>query len=489
MTLRNPEEYRQSIREEHARIYYEGRLIEDPTEHPLTSPTLKNIAETYRLASDEPELFTAVSHITGKTINRYTHMPRSSKDMVARIKMDRRVSNLTGLSNYRSTGADALICMECITHQVDQEKGTPYHERYQRYLRDVQKEDLVVGGTVTDAKGDRSLRPYQQPNPDVYLRVVEETNEGIIVKGAKICQSGAGVFDELLVMPTRAMGKEDADYAVAFATPNKSPGLFHVLSRQPGNAARMTGGPIDHGNPYAGHETLAVFDNVFIPWDRVFLLREWQVMGQAVELFASFHRVCYSGAVVGYLDLVIGASALMARMNGVLDSPHVRDKLSEMIAHTETIHACGLAAANEGHLSSSGTYVINHLFANLCKLNITKSVYDIFRMAHDITGGLIACSPSQKDLEDEEIGPYIRHYLTGAEPFQAEDRIRVARLIEAITMGPLLGVAMHGSGSPQAQKITITRQIDMENLIDLAAGLANIRGKAHEKESTPPFQE
>jgi 4-hydroxybutyryl-CoA dehydratase/vinylacetyl-CoA-Delta-isomerase len=441
----------------------------------LTAPTVENIAETYRLALDEPKLFTAVSHITGETIIRYTHIPRSSEDMVARIKMDRRVSNLTGLSNYRSTGADALICLESITHQVDQEKGTSYHQRYRHFLSEVQGEDLVVGGTVTDTKGDRSLRPHQQPNPDVYLHVVEEKEAGIVVKGAKICQSGGGVFDELLVMPTRALSREDADYAVAFAVPNQSPGLFHILARQPGNASRLTGGAIDHGNPFAGHETLAVFDRVLIPWDRVFLLREWQVMGQAVELFASFHRVCYSGAVVGYLDLVIGAAALMARMNGVLDSAHVRDKLAEMIAHAETIHACGLAAAAEGHYSSSGAYVINHLFANLCKLNITKNVYEIFRMAHDITGGLIACSPSQKDLENPEIGPYIRHYLVGAEPFEATDRIKVARLIEAITMGPLLGVAMHGSGSPQAQKITITRQKDMEELIDLAADLARVQ--------------
>ena len=478
MPLRTPDQYRRAIQDRPSRIFYEGRLIEDPSTHPLTAPTMENIAETFRLASDEPGLFTAVSHVTGETINRYTHIPRSSQDMVARIKMDRRVSNLTGLSNYRSTGADALICLESITHQVDQEKGTPYHQRYKRFLGQVQRQDLVVGGTVTDTKGDRSLRPHQQPNPDVYLRVVEETEEGIIVKGAKICQSGGAVFDELLVMPTRSLGREDADYAVAFAVPNQSPGLFHVLARQPGNAARVTGGSIDHGNPFAGHETLVVFDRVLIPWDRVFLLREWQIMGQAVELFASFHRVCYSGAVVGYLDLVIGAAALMARMNGILDSAHVRDKLADMITDAETIHACGLAAANEGHHSSSGAYVINHLFANLCKLNITRKVYDIFRMAHDITGGLIACSPSQKDLEDPEIGPYISHYLTGAEPYGAVDRVKVARLIEAITMGPLLGVAMHGSGSPQAQKITITRQKDIEELIGLAANLADVQHRS-----------
>jgi len=165
----------------------------------------------------------------------------------------------------------------------------------------------------------------------------------------------------------------------------------------------------------------------------------------------------------------------MAEMNGVLDSGHVREKLTEMIAFNETIHACGLAAAHEGQKSSSGAYIINHLFANLVKLNITRFAYDIFRHAHDLTGGLIVCSPSESDLRHEELGPYIRDLLVGASPYGAEDRIRMARLVAAITFSPLLGVAMHGSGSPQAQKITITRQKDLDQLMELAAGLAGVQ--------------
>jgi 4-hydroxybutyryl-CoA dehydratase / vinylacetyl-CoA-Delta-isomerase len=477
MPLKSKQEYIESLKAVRPSIFYEGQKIEDVTTHPLLQPTIENIGITYEMAQREEEgdLFAEFSPLIEAKVNRYCHVPQSREQMVKRIKMDRRLGNLTGLSNYRSTGADVLNCLESMTLEIDQAKGTSYHKRFTQFLSKVQSEDLSVGGTVTDPKGDRSLRPSEQEDPDLYVHVVGETPEGIIVKGAKANQSGAGVVHELVVMPTRAMTAKDHDYAVAFAVPNNAPGLFQILSRQPGNAARVTGGPIDHGNHYAGHETLVVFNEVFIPWERVFMLREWEFSGKAVERFASYHRICYSGAVVGYLDVVIGAAALMAKMNGVFRASHVQEKLAEMISLNETIHACGLAAAHEGRKAASGAYLMNDLFANLCKLNITRMTYDIFRMAHDLTGGMIATSPSETDLRDPELGPFIQKYMRGASSYSAEDRIRVTRLIEAISFGPLLGVAMHGSGSPQAQKITITRQKDITELMDVAANLAGLQ--------------
>ncbi|MFH0788009.1 MAG: 4-hydroxyphenylacetate 3-hydroxylase N-terminal domain-containing protein [Pseudomonadota bacterium] len=363
--MKTKQEYIESLRAIAPNVFYEGKKIDDVTIHPLLKPTIENIGETYALAQrDEEDLCTEFSQLIEAKVNRHCYVPQSREQMVKRIKMERRLANLTGVSNYRSTGADALNCLDSITYEIDQKKGTPYYQRFRRFLEKVQSEDLSLGGTVTDVKGDRSLRPFEQPNPDVYVHVIAERPDGIVVKGAKAHQSGAGVVHELLVIPTRAMTEKDQDYAIAFAIPNNTPGLIHILSRQPGNAARVTGGPIDHGNRFGGHETLIIFNEVFVPWERVFMYREWEFTGRAVERFASYHRICYSGAVVGYLDIVIGAAALMAKMNGVFRAPHIQEKLAEMVFLNETIHACGLASAYEGSHGESGAYLMNDLYAN-----------------------------------------------------------------------------------------------------------------------------
>jgi 4-hydroxybutyryl-CoA dehydratase/vinylacetyl-CoA-Delta-isomerase len=201
--------------------------------------------------------------------------------------------------------------------RIDRKFGTHYSENVNAARERLKKNDLSVVAAVTDVKGDRSLRPSQQKDPDLYVRVAEKRKDGIIVRGAKAHQTGAVNSHEIIVMPTLAMSEEDKDYAVSFSTPSDAEGVFHVIGRQVSDTRRLEGGEIDLGNArYAGHEALIVFDDVFVPWDRVFMCGEREFSGALVERFASYHRQNYGGCKTGLGDVLIGAAATMAEYNG-----------------------------------------------------------------------------------------------------------------------------------------------------------------------------
>jgi 4-hydroxybutyryl-CoA dehydratase / vinylacetyl-CoA-Delta-isomerase len=335
---------------------------------------------------------------------------------------------------------------------------------------------------MTDPKGDRSLRPSQQEDPDLFLRVVEKRPDGIVIRGAKAHQTGALAAHEILVMPTLTMGEEDVDYAVSFAVPSGSKGITYIYGRQSCDTRRMEGGSIDVGNcRYGGHECLVVFDDVFVPWERVFMCGEYRYTGALVERFAGYHRQSYGGCKVGVGDVLIGAAALAAEYNGAANASHVKDKLIEMIHLNETLYACGIACSSQGCVTASGTYLIDLLLANVCKQNVTRFPYEIARLAEDIAGGLMVTLPSEKDLKHPDIGCYIEKYYRGSSAASTEQRIRVMRLIENITLGTAAvsyrTESMHGAGSPQAQRIMIGRQADIASKKKLAAVIAGIESE------------
>ncbi|MBF0443211.1 MAG: 4-hydroxybutyryl-CoA dehydratase, partial [Oligoflexales bacterium] len=334
----------------------------------------------------------------------------------------------------------------------------------------------------TDPKGDRGLPPSKQPDPDLFLRIVERRKDGIVIKGAKAHQTGAVNSHWALVMPTMAMGKDDADYAVSFATPSDSKGIFYIYGRQSCDTRKLEGGDIDVGNKkFGGHEALMIFDNVFVPWENVFMCGQYEFAGLLVERFAGYHRQSYGGCKVGVGDVLIGAAALAAEYNGAARASHIKDKIIEMIHLNETLYACGIACSAEGCRTRSGTYLIDLLLANVCKQNVTRHPYEIARLAEDIAGGLMVTMPSEKDLRHPEIGCVVEKYLRGVSSVSTEDRMRILRLIENITLGTAaVGYrteSMHGAGSPQAQRIMISRQSDLEHKKELAKEIAGISRK------------
>jgi 4-hydroxybutyryl-CoA dehydratase/vinylacetyl-CoA-Delta-isomerase len=388
-------------------------------------------------------------------------------------------------------GLDGLNAVYITTYDLDKKCGTNYHERFKKFLKYVQDNDLMLAGAMSDPKGDRSLRPHQQKDPDVYVHVVEKKDDGIVIRGAKAHITGTVNAHEIIVMPTRAMGVEDKDYAVCFAVPVDAKGITLIFGRQTNDTRRLDG-EIDSGNAkygIVGGEALIVFDNVFVPWDRVFMCGEYDFTGQLVETFAGFHRSNYGGCKVGLADVVTGAAYWMAENNGVEKSPYIRDLLAEMTSMAETCWSCSLACSYQGNKTNSGAYTINPLLANVVKLNITKFTYEWMRLAQDIAGGLIITLPSEKDFRNPEIGKYIDKYLVGKAGTPTEHRIRILRLIENMAVGAGLPEALHGAGSPQAQKMMIQRRANFEGKKELAETIVSIKPDKYFKDITGKTEE
>jgi len=334
------EQYVQSLRNMNLKVYLMGELVENPVDHPIIKPSMNSVAMTYELAQmpEYQDLMTAKSNLTGKTINRFCHLHQDTSDLVKKVKMQRLLGQKTASCFQRCVGMDAFNAIYSTTFEMDQKLGTQYHKRFTEYLKFVQENDLTVDGAMTDPKGDRSLSPSKQADADLYLRIVKTLPNGIVVRGAKAHQTGAVNSHEHLVMPTVALKEEDADYAVSFAVPSDAPGVVMIYGRQSCDTRKMEiGADIDLGNArFGGHEALVIFDDVFVPLDRVFMCREYEFAGMMVERFAGYHRQSYGGCKVGVGDVLIGAAAVAADYNGVAGAGHIKEKLIEMTHLNET---------------------------------------------------------------------------------------------------------------------------------------------------------
>ena len=482
MSLMTGEQYIESIRALHMNVYMFGRKIDCPVDDPILRPSLNSVRMTYDLAQlpEYEDLMTAVSPYTGKRVNRFTHIHQSADDLVKKVKMQRLLGQKTASCFQRCVGMDAFNAVFSTTYETDKRYGTSYHENFKKFMIYCQDNDLTVDGAMTDPKGDRSKAPHQQADPDLFLRVVERRADGIVVRGAKAHQTGALNSHEIIIMPTQSMKPEDKDYAVSFAVPMDTPGITMIIGRQSCDTRKLENSELDVGNAeFGGVEALTIFDDVFVPNERVFLNGETEFAGMMVERFAGYHRQSYGGCKVGVGDVLIGAAAVAADYNGAAKASHVKDKLIEMPHLNETLYACGIACSAEGHPTESGNYLINLLLANVCKQNVTRFPYEIVRLAEDIAGGIMVTAPSEADFRSPELGPIIDKYLRGVNEISTENRLRILRLIENLALGTAaVGYrteSMHGAGSPQAQRIMIARQGNLEHKKQLAKTLAHIK--------------
>jgi 4-hydroxybutyryl-CoA dehydratase/vinylacetyl-CoA-Delta-isomerase len=448
--------------------------------HPATGPHVSCAATTYAHAKtkDGKPLLTATSHLTGKTINRFLHIHQSADDLVAKVKMLRFLAQRTGSCFQRCVGLDGINAVYSTSFEIDEAKGTDYHQRFIEYLKEMQEKDLMICGAMTDSKGDRSLPPHQQPDPDVFVHVKERRKDGIVISGSKQHQTGAVHSHEILLMPTIAMREPDSDFAVACAVPADAPGVTMVFGRQSNDYRKFLNEKVDAGNPafgLVGGEAIVILEDVFVPWERVFMCGEYEFATMLVERFASMHRQNYGACKGGVSDVIVGATALVAEQNSVARASHIRDKLTEMMHLTETLYCCSLACSYEGQKTKSAAYLVDPLLANVCKQNVTRFIYEIGRLAQDIAGGLIATLPSEKDFRNEDIGDLLRKHFTTSGDWSAEDRMRVCRLIENMSAGTALVESMHGAGSPQAQRVMIYRQGNLEQKKAFAKALCGVR--------------
>ncbi|MBU1493548.1 MAG: 4-hydroxybutyryl-CoA dehydratase [Actinobacteria bacterium] len=475
--MRTGADYLESLRSRNLPVYLFGERVAEPVDHPIIRPSINAMAATYDFAPDDAGLATAHSPLTGGPVNRFLHITESADDVVAQNMMQRRLGQITGTCFQRCVGMDGINSVWSITRDVDDAHGTGYHDRFRAWVAEMQRLNLVIGGAMTDVKGDRSLGPSQQADPDMYVRITQRRPDGIVIRGAKAHQTGAINSHWLLVMPTIRLTEADRDYAVVCAVPVDAPGLSYVYGRQSCDT-RSLDGDLDVGNArFAGQEAMVIIDDVFVPTEGVFLDGEYEFTGELVERFTGYHRrsyVCKSG--VG--DVLIGAAALIADYNGVPGASHIRDKIAEMAHLNETIYGTGIAASHQSHRTNAGNWEPDQILANVCKHNVTRFPYEIGRLAQDIAGGAVVTLPSEQDMGHPEIGPLLDKYLRGRHDVPTEARVRVLRLIENMTLGRnavgYLTESLHGAGSPQAQRVVIGRGIDLEAKKAMAARLAGI---------------
>lgn len=476
MGIKTFDQYIASLRMMRPTVYMFGEKIENPVDHPRIRAGINATGATYELAHQEEyrELITTISPFIREPINRFTLPPQSIQDLVARVKINRILGAYVGTCHQRCTGLDCLCALSIVTYDIDKKYGTHYYDRFMDFLKYMQKNDLTANASVTDVKGDRSLGPHEQPDKDMYLRVVEETKEGIIVRGAKVHQTGSISSHEIIVLPTRAMQKGDEDYAIAFAIPSDTKGLIHVVGRNSMDTREIEG--VDCGNiRYSKYCPTLIFDEVFVPWERVFMYKEVEFAAELVNRFSAFHRQSHGGCKAGKIDAMTGAALMMMEYNGTTKVSHHKEKIIDMIHRAETLYGCSLAASYEGKKEPSGTYFINPILANASKIHEGKEMAEATRLMIDIAGGFVADLPSDKDFENPEIGELLKKYLKGASGVPVENRIRMLRLIEKMAMESADTISdIHGGGSPAAHRLTIFRESDLEYKKRCAKRLAGI---------------
>ena len=476
MGLKTKAQYIESLRKLKPTVYMFGEKIENVVDNPRIRAGINATAATYELAEIEEhrDMMTTKSRFTGEAINRFTNPPQSIEDLVMRVKINRILGGWVGTCFQRCTGLDCLGTLSIVTYDIDKKYGSHYNDRFIDFLKYLQKNDLAANAGVTDVKGDRSLSPQEQEDKDLYLRVVERRNDGIVVRGAKAHQTGSLSAHEIIVLPTRALRKGEEDYALAFAIPSDTRGLIHVVGRNSLDTRELDG--FDCGNIYySKYCPTLIFHDVFVPWERVFMCGEVEFASEMVNRFSAYHRQSHGGCKSGKIDVMIGAALMMMDYNGSAKVTHLREKIVDMIYRAETLFGCSLASSYEGKKEPSGTYFIDPVLANASKIHEGKEMAEVGRILTDIAGGYVADLPSDKDLAIPEVGPLIEKYLKGVANIPTKNRIRMLRLVEKMVMESADTISdIHGGGSPAAHRITILRESDLEYKKSCAKRLAGI---------------
>ncbi|MHA1935527.1 MAG: 4-hydroxyphenylacetate 3-hydroxylase family protein, partial [Candidatus Thorarchaeota archaeon] len=445
-------------------------------------PRLQSVAKTMSLTLDkvnEPEfkdLLTAQSEKYG-TVNRFTHIHQSVDDLLKKQEVTRKLCRLSGGCIFRCMGIDAMNALSIITHRAESMTGRPYNQRFMKYLKYWQENDIIGSCAQTDPKGNRALRPHQQADPDLYLRVIEHRDDGIVVRGAKNHITAAAVAEEIIVTPTRFLTPEEDQYAVAFAVPGDWDGVKLVTRASSFKREQFSCPMGDVGDV----ENFVIFDDVFIPNDRVFLSGlegEHALGGWAALLFALYHRHSYTGCKPASSEIILGFSALVSEYNGIEDKKHVQSKLAELISVSELVYAAGVAAAYKATKDDSGTMIPDAVYCNVGRKHAGKNYYHELEILSDLSGGLPATLPHEADFFDEKIGPLLQKYIKRKEDVSSEDVYKLFRALSDMlcsSIGGVMAVAgLHGGGSPQMEDVAILKGYDLEKRKDIAKYLAGI---------------
>ncbi|MBE9572701.1 MAG: aromatic ring hydroxylase [Proteobacteria bacterium] len=468
MALMTPEQFEDSLKEVKPRIFMNGKRVENVLENRNTRTVVEANKASYEWALDPryKDIMTCYSPLIDDVVNRYTYVSASNEDLVKKAEAGTFTAEMLGTCIYRCVGYDSFHSLASTTWEMDRDLGTEYRPRFMEYLKMVQTKDLSVAGALTEARGSRSKKTLDWKDPYLSLKIVDKNKDGIVVRGAKINISGAYASHEMVVLPQAAHFKGEEDYAVAFATPVDAKGITFVCQYTPYSAERDLADDIEElGNPVFGQRetSLVVFDDVFVPWDRVFHCGEYQYSVKLVTRFARTHRMTCGGTCkVGFMNQIIGASKLIQEYKGLEKAAHINEELAEMVVLRETGRACGMAAAYKGseEPEGSGVFLPDELMGNVSKLNVCNAFWRVMALAGDIGGGLIVTLPSLKELKNPEVKDYVEEFYSFGSDEPTENVMKVHKLLQNWTAG-LHGVGTwHGAGPVMAQKIMLQRVID-----------------------------
>ncbi len=473
--MRTPAQYKADLEKMKDNIYIGGHKV--GRDDPRLGPGVNVISVTFDLAQnpDWEDVMTATSSLTGERINRFTHLPQSPYDLMQKQKMIRLTAQRVGGCIQRCMGHDALTALSICTKEMDEKNDTDYHRRFTDYLRVYQQHDLAAACAQTDMKGDRTKRPAEQANPDAYVRIVERRPDGIVVRGAKISITMAANADEIIVIPTRALREDDKDYAVAFAIPADWDRM-RLITRPVWLRERK-----EIKSPFCDYgvaDSFVVFDDTFIPNERVFMCGEWDFGRRIALLFADSHRHSYTGCKPAVSDILCGATALVAQANNIERVTHVREKLSEFAGGAELAYAAGIASALYGEKTSSGTFFPEAIYANVGRRLMGETIYHEFNLLTEIAGGLSVTLPFEEDFYGDQTRKDLDKYIVRNPEITPEDSHRIWRFIENLSASPMAHwyaiAGVHGGGSPIMETITLNAEYDYESKKDIAKYLAGI---------------
>jgi aromatic ring hydroxylase len=476
MGLRTPEQYKQSLRDGRA-VFFRGEKVSDVTAHPVIGLAVDHACIDYQMTEDPAWRELAVIKDGAGEYSRYFHLPRNGADLLKRSELiaaaTREGATLVVL--IKEIGTDALFALHIIGERLAAAGHPDYRERIQKYHRHCRDNDLAIAVAQTDVKGDRSLGPTAQDHPDYYVRVVEQRPDGVVVRGAKVHTSVSTNTNEVIVLPTRAMRAEDQAYAIAFALPINTPGLKLIASPH-GSAPKD---PFEH--PISARhkmmETLTVFDDVFVPNERIFLNGEIDFAGLLALTFVRFHRFTAVSYKLPLLELMAGAGAAIAEANGIARAAHVRDKLTHLAAYHTTVRGLIEHAAATCTIED-GLAVPNTLITNVAKFHFAHNYHQAVQIVQDLAGGILVTGPAAEDFTSEATRAYVTKYLGGAKGHDAEKRIRLLNLIADLTASDYGGyqevLAVHAEGGFEAEKLQAYREYDFKSVAAYARKLAGV---------------
>ncbi len=481
MALRTVEQFLSGLRDGRE-VYYRGQRVPDVTEHPELGVAARHAAIDFQLA-ENPKFQQLAKRREGNSVySTYYHIPCCAQDLLDRSKLIETGTALGGtlVLLIKEIGTDALFALMRMLSRAGETQGL---ERARTLYRKYRDGDLALAVAQTDAKGDRSKRPSEQTDPDLNVRVVEKRSDGIIVRGAKMHTSCSPYVDELIVLPSRSMGAGDETWSLAFAVPVNSPGLRLYAS----DFLHGTDDPFTRpiSTQHKMIETLTVFENVFVPWERVFFCDRPDLAGSAALGFVEYHRFTAVSYKLPLLDALVGAAISIAQANGIDRAGHVRDKLTWLAGYSETVRALVELAALRCEVVDG--FACPHVFTtNLAKWTFARDFHRAIEIVQDLAGGLLVTGPSGADWNSSDVRPILEKYLCAAWP--ADQRLAMLNLISELTTrlygGYQVVLAVHAEGSLEAEKMAMLRSYDAKRAQSLAMRLAGLASELEAARAT-----